>query len=1068
MKKFFVSCMMFLLMSAVAYAEKGALFLHGPEYFQIMAVSPNGKWACGIVGDGSSVLQGLLWNIDTGETTYLSLDNGSTAMDVTDDGLVVGSFTDNTLYPNGASVSVAGYYKDGKWTRFDNSTIEGVSQEGGEATAVSDDGRVAVGALYIDGKYRPVKWEDGVLKLAYKSPEGVACTVTGDGTLAAGWSMESIAVLSGDTVKIVNNRTAVYWSDSEVYVLGTDPSIFDAGRYFSPDKSKLLCNTWGHSFIYDLNTQQKTEVPWHSEYCSNQYLSYIDNNGMVTGGEEETNMATGASDSYGYIYENGTTKKMTDWLAEKGVTLDYSKAKIIRAVDMSVDHKTMGVMTYLYENGIMTGVFSSAIIKLDYEIDHPVPVALTAAKLNGLNNVRLAWKDPLVNAENVVGYNVYRNGVQIQNGLSEKSYMDLVPADGTYAYTVTALYEGANSDIVESDHSEPVTVEVAADEPNAIRNLESRQVGYKDLKLRWLSPESNLPSATYFDESVATTFFGGGTSSFSAAIRLGYDFVQNYADEYSIARVAFMPGNAQAGYSIVVYADGKEIYRQAVADEALKYQRMNIVNLNTPVKFSKNQMIYVAIEVDASRLLETANDVLGMNFGTLVEGYSDLVRQLVEPEFYSLNRSAIEHQQGEMPISWAISAIFAKVDAQGNSQIDNDIVVGYDVYRDGEKLATALEELYVDGQASTGKHQYGVEACYADGSRSARENLDVDIVLNESAYNKAADVKAVSEPSFVKATWNAPRNNDRHIVSYCGDEPGSGVKIKTNDLVEYTVAATYPFSYIDWYEGYSIKSLRFYPTAEAVFTFVLEVNGEDGEMISVGELGQPDGYALNQWNEYELKTPVVIRKGEVYRVKLICSEVDPTTTPISLDKQPGVEGVSDLISLDYAKWESVATKVSVYGNWMIGMVIDNGADDVIPVDGYNVLIDGQQVNSEPVKETYYMHKANFKESETHRLKVNVIYPVVGEVEGDVVFFSVAPAAVESISIDRVKVYPNPAASYLRVEGQVDKLVMYDMAGRKVAETSAAELNVTELPVGNYLLNVYAGETVNTVKVAIVR
>lgn len=1067
MKKFFVGCMMFLLMSAAAYAEKGALFLHGPEYFQLTAVSPNGKWACGLVGDGSSILQGLLWNLTTGETTFLSLNNGSTAMDVTDDGLVVGSFTDNTLYPNGASVSVAGYYKDGKWTRFDNSTLEGVVPEGGEAYAVSDDGRVAVGALYIDGKYKPVKWEDGVLKLAYKSSEGAAYTVTGDGTLAAGWSMEDIEVQDGDSVKVVNNRTVIYWSDSEAYVLGTNPSPFDAGRYFSPDKSKLLCNTHGHSYIYDLNTQQRTELPWYSQSCSNQYLSYIDNNGMVAGGEESTDMTTGRSDAYGYICENGTAKNMVDWLAEKGVTLDYSQAKITRAVDMSLDQKTMGVMTYMYDNGIMTGIFSSSIIKLDYEIDHPVPVALTAAKLNGLNNIRLAWKDPLVNAENVVGYNVYRNGVQIQNGISEKSYMDLVPADGTYTYTVTALYEG-NNDIVESEQSEPATVEVVADEPNAIRDLEARQVGYKDLKLRWLSPESNLPSATYFDETVATTFFGGGSSSFSAAIRLGYDFVQNYADDYSIARVAFMPGNPLAGYSIVVYADGAEVYRQAVASETLKYQRMNIVNLDSPVKFTKDQMVYVAVEVDASRLPVSANDVMGMNFGNLVEGYSDLVRQLTEPEFYSLNRSAIDHKIGEMPISWAISAIFAKVDAQGKSQIDNDVVAGYDVYRDGEKLATATEEQYVDGQVGIGNHQYGVEVCYADGSRSARENLNVDVVLNESAYSKVADVKAVSEPSFVKATWSAPINNDKHIVSYCGDEPGSGVKIQSNDLVEYTVAAAYPFSYIDWYEGYSIKSLRFYPTAEAVFAFILEVNGEDGEIIEVGELGQPGGYVLNQWNEYELKTPVVISRGATYRVKLVCSQVDPTTTPISLDKFPGVEGVSDLFSLDYSTWESIATKASVSGNWMIGMVVENGSDEVMPVDGYNVLVDGQKVNSEPVKETYYMHRADFKQSETHRLKVNVIYPVVGEVEGDVVFFSVAPAAVQEISVDRVKVYPNPAASYLRVEGQVDKLVMYDMAGRNVAETSAAELNVTALPVGNYLLNVYAGETVTTVKVAIVR
>lgn len=1067
MRKFLMCCVTFLLMSTVAYAEKGAFFLYGPENLQVTAVSPNGKWACGIVGDGATIMQGLLWNLVTGETTYLSLTDESTAMDVTDDGMVVGAFTDYTATENGAPISVAGFYKDGKWTRFDNSTIEGAALDGGEAYGVSDDGRFAVGATYINGKYCPVKWEDGVLKLAYKSTEGVAYTITGDGEFAAGWSTESLQVPSADSTRTVTNRVAIYWSDSEAYIVGTYPSIFDAGQKFSPDKSKLLCSAWGHSFVYDMITQERTELPWYSENCYNKYLYYIDNNGTVIGGEEDMDMFTGASDYYAYIYENGTAMKMVDWLAEKGVTVDDTKAQLIRGVDMSLDQKVMAFMTLINENGMLTGAFSSAILKLDCEVDYPAPVALKVSKLNGLNTVRLTWNAPLVSADNVVGYNVYCNGTRIVEGINEVSYMNDV-VDGTYVYAVTALYEGENDDIVESEFSESVTIEIAAEQPNPVSNVEAHQVGYDDLRLRWESPASNLPQATYFDPSEVTSSFGGGSNSFVSAIRLGYDFVQKYSQDYAIARVGFMPGNEKAHYSIVVYVDEAEVYRQAVADSGLKYGRMNIVNLGSPVRFAENQMVYVAVEVDASDLSSSAANVIGMNYGSLVEGYSDLVRLLTEPKFYSLNRSAVDNGIGEMPISWAISAIFGKVDAEGHVQIDNDVVAGYEVYRDGDKLATVTDETYLDKGVSTGTHTYGVEVRYADESMSERESITVEMSLNVSACQKVTNVEVMSEPSYVKASWSAPLNNDERVVSYSGNEKGAGIKVNTSDLVEYTVAAYYPFSYVDWYEGYVIKSLRFYPTDEAVFTLVLEVDGVDAEMISIGELGEPDGYMLNQWNEYELNTPVTIKRGGEYMVKLICSEVDPTTTPISLDNTAGVTDVSDLFSWDYATFSSITEYVSVSGNWMLGMVVNNGSEEALPVDGYNVLIDGTQVNEDLVQETVYDHSADFKEADIHRLKVNVVYPSVGEVEGDVVFFSVSPAAVESVSVDRVNVYPNPAASYLRVDGPADRLVMYDLSGRKVAETCAVELDVTALPVGNYLLRVYAGDVVSTVKVVIVR
>lgn len=51
---------------------------------------------------------------------------------------------------------------------------------------------------------------------------------------------------------------------------------------------------------------------------------------------------------------------------------------------------------------------------------------------------------------------------------------------------------------------------------------------------------------------------------------------------------------------------------------------------------------------------------------------------------------------------------------------------------------------------------------------------------------------------------------------------------------------------------------------------------------------------------------------------------------------------------------------------------------------------------------------------------------------------------------------------------VDNLVLYDINGRVVAETTARTLDVSTLSPGNYLLQISNAEEVRTVKVLIVR
>ena len=250
------------------------------------------------------------------------------------------------------------------------------------------------------------------------------------------------------------------------------------------------------------------------------------------------------------------------------------------------------------------------------------------------------------------------------------------------------------------------------------------------------------------------------------------------------------------------------------------------------------------------------------------------------------------------------------------------------------------------------------------------------------------------------------------------------------------------------------------------------MNGIDHEFIVLGDMGADDGYTLNTWNTIKLETPLKVTPGATYRVKVLCTDVDPTTYPMCMDSGVGITGVSDLYSWDYSSYSSAIVDASRQGNWMLGMIVTNDNTETLPVEGFNVLVDGKKANTELVKEnTFTQEGLEWKQGSTHRVKVNAVYAVNGgslEVDGRQQVFTVSPTAVEGIEVDRVKVYPNPATSFIAVEGGAEKLVLVDMAGRTVAETTADVLDVTTLPIGNYLLNVHNNGEVNTVKVVIVR
>ena len=116
MKRKNILCMMLLAiltwLSPLQMKAGKNVILKSPEEYQIMNISPNGQWACGVYVDYSDNYYGFRWNLISGEIELLSTASQSEAWSVSDNGIVAGNY--ETSVGGSATQSFPAYYADGK------------------------------------------------------------------------------------------------------------------------------------------------------------------------------------------------------------------------------------------------------------------------------------------------------------------------------------------------------------------------------------------------------------------------------------------------------------------------------------------------------------------------------------------------------------------------------------------------------------------------------------------------------------------------------------------------------------------------------------------------------------------------------------------------------------------------------------------------------------------------------------------------------------------------------------------------------------------------------------------
>lgn len=997
----------FLSLGSMAQ-ENNVQILVGPDVlveYQVVSMSPNGRWACGNVNDGEG--RGFIWDIVNNEITQVApLGQSAPVLDIANDGTMVGLFTTNEATENGASVEVGGYFKNGKWHYLPGAVM---------MNGISDNGQYMAGISIVNGEYCATTWNLAGEATVWDYEESSAYDVSNDGKMACGWKMKY-------------NRTPALWTADSVKLL--DPKNvgpFSLAHAFSPDGNKIIAD----QVIYDLATDAATPIDFSIVFGYEFYRATNTGNavGRYTSGMYDIMHAA-------YV-KDGKVTDLQKYLEELGV--DLTGWTLLQCTGVAEDERTFAVNAY-DENSIPHPL----IIRLDANLANPAPTSLKVTHLEDTDVCRLTWKAPLANVEGVKAYNLWRNGEKIAElPATDFKYYDRALADGNYEYAVTAVYAES-----ESEKSEPALVEVADFAARAPRALNAVQAGIRDVRLFWNAPLANRPALKHTSDDDMVVSFGSGTYNFEQAVRFEAADLAVYGKQ--ITDISFYPMSKQYSWTANFYTakDTTLFASRKLDDSNLVYGVENTVTLSEPVTVPEGEDIYVGIFVDVTGY--GGYTTLGAVFNKCRAGYTDLLRRQGEPAFMSLYENAMSDERGayEYPITFPIGICMGDA-----TQTTENGVVSYKVYADNVEVGATDACKYRQSNVADGDHVFSVAAVYADGTVTEPVNIGLNVVENTAAYKKISHVDFTSKDGkTVQATWEAPLEDDETLIGYSGDTNAGGLAASKNWAC---YASTYDKDNFGLYEGYLITHVRFFPTDHAEFAIIIEENGVE---IVNQLLEREVDYTLGLWNTIELDEPIVVNPASEYMLILDCWDVVPGKPAIGMDNLTPFKGESDLFSEDGENYMAVSAMENATreGNWMIGLVIRSAESQPLPVKGYDVYVNRKKLNENPITETTFSYEQN----SDHQLRVDVIYEGVEKsVQGTMQFINMA-AGIDGVEAQMIAI--DVTATAVTVVGeQVIDVALYGVDGSLVAHATGATLDIAQLNAGVYVLTaVVDGQTLS--------
>lgn len=476
------------------------------------------------------------------------------------------------------------------------------------------------------------------------------------------------------------------------------------------------------------------------------------------------------------------------------------------------------------------------------------------------------------------GYNVYRDGTKANaEAITNTEYTLKGEADGTHTYNISAVYSDGEKKSYDVTAS---TVSIM----KAVPPVSSLSATVSELTdtLKWTAPLAGGSEMTWCNSQPGRSI--GGTSTSSPKVWIKQEFSSEdlaaFPNHKITALKAFVGEEGGiTGVTAFVMRNDTIVYNEALTDEqvaAIQPGNWFTVTLKEPyVMTAGNSYAYGFYYTHTAK-----KHPVGVDNGIAVEekGNSFSTSSPSSKGFEKSKPSWKTLSSGNLSGNFLLKA---EVEAL-SSDVTEKKIAGYDIYRDGEKIASDVAGTsYTDQVTDLGTYSYSVVAKTSDGKESPAQSTYVTINLPEE-YAAPVVVDYDQTGKDVSFSWSTDAKELKHygkaaVLTGFQDETPLiwGAKFSKEDLADYA--------------GYSIKQLKF-GIGEALDGFKIEVYSSDKQKLFSREYAKGDiepGYLYSSTVD-DSEAPKIPAGQDLYIV--YNATLPAGSKAMILDNGPAVDG----------------------------------------------------------------------------------------------------------------------------------------------------------------------------------
>lgn len=569
------------------------------------------------------------------------------------------------------------------------------------------------------------------------------------------------------------------------------------------------------------------------------------------------------------------------------------------------------------------------------------------------------------------GYTLARDGKVLATGLTDKAYTDEVTEPGRYVYTLTAEYADRKAYSEDLAISFALPSEYAAPDLSASYNTETATTELSWTTDKLLAKYDDIAYLASFDEEL-TMMWG---AQFTA------DELKPYAG-MKINRLKFIMGEDIGAFKVGVYGPkGKVLSEVSFEAGEVTPQSLYVLNLPTPAEITGEEDIYLAYSgtvpaktgamvIDEGPLktggarISLTNGMSWMNLATMSATYNDynlvIGAYVTEDEGATTTELTVPVQAQSLRPA-AVEATAEPIEALNNNAPVAKApalpkVAKYNVYRNGELIASTTEKAYNDKLTSFNVYNYAVTAVYENGWESPESKaVTISRPIAQRSVAPYALQGAKDDAGNLNLTWQAP---DKALaLTYVQGTKVGGLGLTGSNLTPH-VFIKFTADDLKPYIGQRIDHILFaLYTNQSVTDVAIEI-AEDENIV----YHQPVNSIDAGWNDVRLNEPYLIKGGtDLYIGYTLAhpSGVKPLGVDCLADNTfPCDKGKGDILtnSATPGYWYVLSTKYKLNYNWAIKAVLANDDQKLKTEDystvAYNVYCDDAKI-AELVTTTSY-------------------------------------------------------------------------------------------------------------------